>query len=92
MQVRFEDRKLERLEVDAEYRAGLSSDLVKAFRKRMQLIRSAPDEREFYMLKSLHFEKLSGKRVGQYPSGSTTNFVSFCGLRRSRQKPLLLLN
>jgi len=32
----------------------------------MQLIRAAPDERDFYALKSLHFEKMSGNRKRQH--------------------------
>ena len=32
----------------------------------MQYIRSAEDERAFYKMKSLHFEKLKGDRKGQY--------------------------
>ncbi len=31
----------------------------------MQTIRAAPDERTFYALKSLHFEKLNGNRSHQ---------------------------
>jgi proteic killer suppression protein len=31
----------------------------------MQLIRAARDERDFYALKSLHYEKLSGNRSHQ---------------------------
>ncbi len=31
----------------------------------MQVIRAALDERDFYAMKSLHFEKLSGNREGQ---------------------------
>jgi len=31
----------------------------------MQIIRAAPDERTFYALKSLRFEKLKGKRSHQ---------------------------
>ncbi len=31
----------------------------------MAIIRSALDERDFYALKSLHFEKLKGKREGE---------------------------
>ena len=66
MDVDFEDAALERLEADIEFTAGLEPGLVKAFRKRMQLIRAAPDERDFYALKSLHFEKLKGDREGQH--------------------------
>ena len=55
-------KDLERLDEDADFTAGLSRAIVKSFRKRMQQIRAAPDERVFYELKGLHFEKLKGKR------------------------------
>ena len=62
MEVRHADKKLERLEREPEYTAGLDQALVKVYRKRMQMIRSASDERDFFALKSLHYEKLKGKR------------------------------
>lgn len=65
-EVRFEDESLERLEVDAKYTGGYDSAIVKAFRKRMQMIRSATDERDFYALRSVKFEKLKGARAHQY--------------------------
>ena len=65
MEVRFENETLKRLESDATFTAGLDGALVKAFRKRMQLIRAAPDERVFYAMKSLHYEKLKGDRAHQ---------------------------
>ncbi len=66
MEVVFCDSSLDRLEVDAKFDAGLPRAVVKAFRKRMQHIRSAEDERAFYSMKSLHFEKLKGDRKGQH--------------------------
>jgi toxin HigB-1 len=66
MEIDFEDEALRRLEVDQNYDAGFGREVVKAFRKRTQLIRAAPDERDFYALKSLHFEKLQGDRDGQH--------------------------
>ena len=39
--------------------------MVKASRKRLQFIRAAADERAFYAMKSLHYEKLQGDRAGQ---------------------------
>lgn len=65
MEVSFEDPTLERLEADPRFTAGLDAALVKAFRKRMQFIRSALDERALYAMKSLHYEKLKGDRTGQ---------------------------
>lgn len=66
MEVDFANGELERLETDPTYSAGLSQALVKVFRKRMQQIRAAVDERDFYALKSLHFEKLSAGRRHQH--------------------------
>jgi proteic killer suppression protein len=65
MDVEFTDPDLDRLEVDLAFNAGLSRDLVRAFRKVMQLVRSAPDERTLYAFKSLRFEKLKGDRQHQ---------------------------
>lgn len=66
MEVAFGDDDLDRLETDGKFDAGFSPGVVKAFRKRMWTIRSAVDERLFYAMKSLHFEKLKGDRDGQY--------------------------
>lgn len=66
MNVTFGDRDLERLEADATFSAGFSDPIVKAYRRRMQQIRAASDERTFFAYRSLHCEKLSGDRAGQY--------------------------
>lgn len=65
MEVRFADPELDRLETDATYKGRFSDAVVTAFRKRMQAIRAAGDERTFYAMKSLHYEKLKGDRAGQ---------------------------
>ena len=65
MEVRFEDPALQRAENDPLFTAGLDAALLKAFRKRVQFIRAALDERVFYAMKSLHYEKLQGDRAGQ---------------------------
>lgn len=66
VEVIFSSDDLDRLEVDAKWTAGFSQGIVKAFRKRIQQIRAASDEREFYKLRSLRFEKLGGKRQHQH--------------------------
>jgi proteic killer suppression protein len=66
MEVRFEDADdLDRLETDPEFTGKRSPAVVKGFRKVMQFIRAAVDERDFYAMKSLHFEKLQGARDHQ---------------------------
>lgn len=66
MEVRFADAGLDRLETDPSFDGGFSQAIVKAYRKRMQSIRAAPDERDFYAMRSLNFEKLKGPRSQQY--------------------------
>src|SRR5262245_11808823 len=66
MDVTFQDQSLDRLETDASFSGGFSDGIVKAYRKRMQQIRAASDERTFYAHRSLRFEKLKGDRDGQY--------------------------
>jgi proteic killer suppression protein len=66
MEVEFADDSLRRLESDPGFDAGFGRDVVKAFRKRVQFIRAARDERDFHAMRSLNFEKLKGKREGQY--------------------------
>ena len=65
MEVIFDDDNLDRLETDPKFTSGRSPNIVKAYRKRMMQIRAANDERDFYSLKSLRFEKLEGKRKHQ---------------------------
>lgn len=65
MDVDFEDASLRRLEADPAFTAGFDAAIVKAYRKRMQFIRAAVDERAFYAMRSLRYEKLQGDRTGQ---------------------------
>lgn len=66
MEVQCRDEKLDRLETDPKYDGGFSQAIVTAYHKRMQTMRAALDERVFYQLKSLHFEKLLGNRSHQH--------------------------
>jgi toxin HigB-1 len=65
MRADFKDENLRRVEVDPSTDCGHGQAATRAFRKRMQSIRAALDERDFYNQKSLHFEKLEGKRDHQ---------------------------
>ena|SRR5437660_996474 len=64
MRVRYRDAILQRLEIDSSFDAGFGRPVVRGFRV-MAWIRSAEDERDFYGLKSLHYEKLKGSRSHQ---------------------------
>jgi proteic killer suppression protein len=65
MDVEFADSSLDRLEVDAQFQAGHAAPVVRGFRKAMQAIRAAVDERDLYASKGLRFEKLKGNRRHQ---------------------------
>lgn len=66
LRVLFANRKLERLKEDQGYTGGFSSDVVKAFRRRIDLILSADDERSFPRIGAVSFEKLKGDRRNQW--------------------------
>ena len=65
MEVEHRDENLRKVETDATADCGHGESVTNGFRRRMQTIRSALDERDFYAQKSLHFEKLQGKRDHQ---------------------------
>lgn len=66
MEIEFRSAELERLAYESGFTGGFSIAVVTKFRMRIQAIYAADDERAFYALKSLHFEKLKGDRAGQY--------------------------
>ena len=66
METEFKDKDLDCLETDAQFTAGYDNAIVKAFRKRMQAIRAAADERDLRAVKGNHFEKLKGDRSHQH--------------------------
>lgn len=65
MEVEFADGDLDRLEVDPKETLGFAQPIVRGYRKALQQIRAAVDERDLYAMKSLHFEKLQGSRSHQ---------------------------
>ena len=66
MQVRYGDDDLRRLAEDAEFSTTRwGSDVVKAYRKTIQWIRAAKDERDLRNLKGLRLKKLHGDRERQ---------------------------
>lgn len=66
MEIEFANNDLDLLETDADFTAGYAEGIVKAYRKRLQVIRAANDERDLYAVKGNHFEKLKGNRAHQH--------------------------
>lgn len=86
MEVEFEDDDLDRLETDAKFSAGFDQAIVKGFRRRMQNIRAAMDERDLRAIKGNHFEKLSGDRKGQFSLIITGNWRLIVELIKHRDE------
>lgn len=66
MEIEYKNPNLDRLETDVDFTAGFSQEIVRAFRKRVQLIRAALDERDLYAIRGNRFEKLKGNRAHQH--------------------------
>ncbi|MDZ7578532.1 MAG: type II toxin-antitoxin system RelE/ParE family toxin [Candidatus Nanopelagicales bacterium] len=67
MRIDFDDQDLERLYREADFFAArYGPDLVKAFRKKCQLLEAAQDQQELRNYASLRLEQLRGNRKGQH--------------------------
>lgn len=67
MRVEYGDVDLRRLAEDVDYVAhGWGRDVVRAYRKTIQLIHAANDERDLYALRGLRLKQLQGDRAGQH--------------------------
>lgn len=64
MEYRFANNELQRLDEDPSYTGRRSQEVVRGFRKLVQMIEAAPDERTFYQKKGLHYEALEGRMAG----------------------------
>ncbi|MBE3096169.1 MAG: type II toxin-antitoxin system RelE/ParE family toxin, partial [Planctomycetes bacterium] len=60
MLVDFRDADLKRLYTDPGFNAGLSENVVTAYRRRVNFICSATDERDLYLFGSQQYKKLKG--------------------------------
>lgn len=67
MKIEYDDEDLRRLAEDADFRPKRwGRDVIIAYRKKIQLLDSAEDERDLRAMRSLNLEKLKGDRTGHY--------------------------
>lgn len=66
MEADFDPDDLDRLETDPSFTGGHGPEVVRGFRKAMQAIRAAHDERDLYASRGLRLERLQGKRSHQH--------------------------
>ncbi len=65
MDIEFLDDALDRLEIELQFTGGYPQEVVRAYRRRLQFVRSAQDERDLYAFRSWRFKKLMGDRSHQ---------------------------
>lgn len=65
VRILFEDDELRRMAEDASYAPKRwGPEIVKAYRKKIQILAHAVDERDLRALRSLYLEQLKGDRAG----------------------------
>jgi proteic killer suppression protein len=85
MNYRHANKKLKRMDEDPTYDGGYSESIARAFRKRMGFIRAAANETDFYAMKSLHYEKLKGKRSGERSMRLNDQFRLILRIEKDKQ-------
>jgi proteic killer suppression protein len=91
MDVEFADDDLDRLETDPAFAGRWSDAIVRAVRKRLQFIRAAVDERAFYAMRSLRFEKLKGDRSHQYSMRLNDQWRLILEIKPSKPKNIVVV-
>lgn len=66
MDVEFSDERWDRLEVESNFTAGFAREIIRAYRKLMQVVRSAPDDKDVLR------DEVASLRETQRQSGSLT--------------------
>ena len=91
MEVSFYDPRYARLEHEDVPALRHAAELVRAYRKKLWLLRAALDERDLYALKSNHFEKLQGDRSHQRSLRLNAQFRLIVELRKSSPKNVVVV-
>ena len=92
MEVEFDDESLDDLEVNPRATGGFPPGVVKGYRKAMQMIRAAVDERDLYASRGLNFKKLERNRKGQWSLKCNDQFRLIVKLvAEGRRKKVLVI-
>jgi proteic killer suppression protein len=91
MEIEFRNADLDRLETDSGFDAGFGRDVVKAFRKRMQAIRAAVDERDLYAVRGNNFENLKGNRSHQHSMRLNKQWRLILEIKESTPKSIIIV-
>ena len=91
MRFRFKSRKLSLLYTEERNAHKYPPGVVDAFFEVMSIISAAGDERDLHAMKSLHFEKLKGKRKEQRSVRLNEQFRLTLSISQDEQGKLLVI-
>lgn len=91
MEIEFKNPDLDRLETDLKFDAGFGRDVVKAFRKRIQAIRAAMDERDLHAVRGNNLEKLKGSRSHQHSMRLNDQWRLIIEIKKASPKNLIIV-
>ncbi len=92
MEYEFGDADLQRLATDAGFTLRKFPEGVEtAYRKRVQAIAAASDERDLYQMRSHRFEKLQGDRSHQHSMRLNDQFRLILEIRKANPKNVIVI-
>jgi proteic killer suppression protein len=92
MDIQFRDSELDRLAFDETYVGKWSPALVRAYRKRVNQIREAPNQQVLYAFKGLHLEKLKkGKMRAKHSMKINDQFRLIVGFAKKNGKDTVII-
>lgn len=89
MKVEFADDTLSLIETDRAGETGLPVGVIKSARRKLTVLRAAPDDRSLRNWKSLHYEKLKGRRDGQRSIRLNDQYRMVFELEEKTQPPMI---
>ena len=92
MEIEFSSEDLDRLEIDPKYTGGFPVEVVKAYRKRIQTIRAATDERDLFVVRGNRFEKLKGAREHQHSLRLNDQWRLIVQIKPSSPKNIIIVD
>lgn len=91
MQIEFGNEDLDRLEVEPGFTLGLPAAVVVAYRRRIQSIRAATDERDLRAVRGNRFKQLQGDRSHQYSIRLNDQFRLIVEIRSGSPKNTIVV-
>lgn len=91
MELEFREAFLDSMESDKTCTGGFTNGVVKAYRKRIQMIRAAVDERDLYAIRGNRFEKMQGGRAHQHSMRLNDQYRLIVEIKRSNPKNIVVV-